>query len=233
MTVIDKKTTLVISFLLFGLLAKAQPEQLGISANPQGKANLKTRTMNVTFENVKSEKIRECFLIVMKRYEELHDCHVTLTQRNIKSSTMQAQPVIALHQIFGHTNHYHVKLAIYVRDSQTEKVADLPYDVLIGWFAHELGHVVDYRPYSNFKMLFYGLRYLISHRFKMKAEHEADYIAIRNGFRDEIVATKRYILDHDLLDEKYKAKIRRYYLPIEEAEVWQHHHIPGKPEPEL
>jgi hypothetical protein len=230
---LTRKLALLLTFGLLGFIAKSQPEKLAYSTRMQEKATRKTPTMNVEFENVESEKIRECFLIVMERYEELHDIQVTLTQRSIKSSTMQAQPIIALHQIFGHTNKYHVKLAFYVRDSETEKVADLPYDVLIGWFAHELGHVVDYRPYNNFKMLFYGLRYLLSHRFKMKAEHEADYIAIRNGFRDEIIATKRYILDHDLLDEKYKAKIRRYYLPIEEAEVWQHHHIPGKPEPEL
>jgi hypothetical protein len=229
----NKKLALVIglSLLLHGV--NAQSDSRTIPLESTAKAVHKTPAMNVEFENVESEKIRECFLIVMKRYEELHDIQVTLTQRSVKSSTMQAQPVIALHKLFGKTNKYHVKLALYVRDSETMKVADLPYDVLIGWFAHELGHLVEYRPYSNFKMLFYGIRYLVSHRFKTEAEHAADYIAIRNGFRDEIIATKRYILDHDLLDEKYKAKIRRYYLPIEEAEVWQHHHIPGKPEPEL
>jgi len=36
-----------------------------------------------------------------------------------------------------------------------------------------------------------------------------------------------------LIDESYKEKIRRYYLPIEEAEVWKHEHVPGTIEAEL
>ncbi|WP_223252689.1 hypothetical protein [Owenweeksia hongkongensis] len=189
--------------------------------------------MIVHFENVENQKIKDSFMEVMERYEALHNSEVTLVQGPIKSSTMQAQPVVKLSNLFGETKKYRVKLAILVRDSKDIKVADLPADVLTGWFAHELGHLVDYRPHSNFQMIFYGLKYVFSNKFKTNAEHAADYVAIRHGFRDEIIATKRFILEHDLLDETYKEKIRRYYMPIEEAEVWEHKHVPGAPEPEL
>lgn len=189
--------------------------------------------MIVHFENVENQKIKHSFLEVLECYDALHNSEVTLVQGPIKSSTMQAQPVVKISNLFGETKKYRVKLAIMVRDSKNLRVADLPEDVLTGWFAHELGHLVDYRPHSNFQMLFYGLKYVFSKKFKTEAEHAADYVAIRHGFRDEIIATKRFILEHDLLDETYKEKIRRYYMPIEEAEVWEHKHVPGSPEPEL
>ncbi|PTM05859.1 MAG: hypothetical protein DA405_02050 [Bacteroidetes bacterium] len=189
--------------------------------------------MTVHFKNVENEKIKNSFLEVMRRYTELHNSEVTLVQGPLKSSTMQAQPVIKLAHLFSETQKYHVKLAHLVRDSKELKVADLPAEVLTGWFAHELGHLVDYRPYNNFQMILFGLKYVFLKSFKKEAEHAADYIAIRHGFRSEIIATKRFILENDLLEESYKAKIRRYCMPIEEAEVWEHEHVPGTPEAEI
>lgn len=221
------KLLLVLTGLLHSYFAKAQ--QAGFPND-----TLKnTISMNVHFENVDNEIIRRSFLKVLRRYESLHPCKVTLIQKSIKSSTMQAQPVVGLFNLFGPTKKYKVKLAIMVRDSESMKVADLPEDVLTGWFAHELGHLVDYRPYSNFQMIFYGMKYVFSQDFKKEAEHAADRIAIQNGFRDEIISTKKFILEHDLLADEYKDKIRKYYMPIEEAEVWEHKHVPGAPEPDL
>ena len=203
------------------------------SEREETKPSTSQSKMNVHFKNVENEKIKESFLKVMRRYSELHNSEVTLVQGPLKSSTMQAQPVVQLAHLFSETQQYRVKLALLVRDSKDLKVADLPEDVLTGWFAHELGHLVDYRPYNNFQMIFYGLKYVFSENFKKEAEHAADYIAIRHGFRSEIIATKRFILENDLLEESYKAKIRRYYMPIEEAEVWEHEHIPGTPEAKI
>ena len=36
---------------------------------------------------------------------------------------------------------------------------------------------------------------MFSNSFKREAEHAADRVAIRNGFRDEIIATKKFILE--------------------------------------
>lgn len=214
--------------LLTLLNTEHRPKQ--ISGGEQIIATTSKTKMTVHFKNVENEKIKNSFLKVMQSYTELHDADVTLVQGPLKASTMQAQPLLSLSQLFSPTQKYRVKLALLVRDSQELKVADLPEEVLTGWFAHELGHLVDYRPYSNFQMLFYGLKYVFSESFKKEAEHAADYIAIDHGFREEIIATKRFILENDLLDESYKAKIRRYYMPIEEAEVWEHKHVPATPE---
>ncbi len=143
---------------------------------------------------------------------------------------MLAQPVINFRSIFSGVSSYRVKVAEFVRDSEVIRVNELPQEVLIGWFAHELGHVVDYEDYSVPQMIGYGIRYLISEDFKRAVEHKADEIAIRHGFRDEILITKRFILHHELLAEDYKEKIRKYYMPIEAVEAWQHPQVPGTPD---
>ena len=219
-------------YLLVFCLISVQVQDANLATEKQQSANASPSdtSLSLHFENVESEKIKNSFKKVILRYRELHDCEITLVQGPLKSSTMQAQPLIRLANIFGRTNKYRVKLAKMVRDSKEIKVADVPADVLTGWFAHELGHLVDYRPYSNFQMVLYGFRYLISDSFKTKKEHAADQIAISHGFRKELIATKRFILENDLVSEDYKDKIRRYYMPIKDVEIWQHEEVPGSPD---
>lgn len=175
--------------------------------------------MKVKFKKVQSDIIKDSFLTALKEYEELHDYSVTLYQKRIKSSTMQAQPIISLKNIFSGVKRYRIMLGVYVSSSESLKVEDVPKEVMTGWFAHELGHLVDYLSYSNVGMIRYGLRYVFSNSFKIKAEHEADYIAIKRGFRDEIIATKEWVLNHDLVGQRYKDRLNKYYLSIEQVEL--------------
>ncbi len=180
--------------------------------------NPKIELMKVNFKNVEDEKIKESFLEVLRRYEILHDYEITLEQRYLKRSTMQAQPILGVRGLFGGVKKYKIVLATFVKDSE-DRVDELSSDVLTGWFAHELGHLVDYEKYSQMGMMRYGIRYLTSKKFKKAAEHSADMIAIENGFHQEIIAAKRYILDHEFLTENYKSNIRRYYMSVEDVEM--------------
>ncbi len=186
--------------------------------------------MNITFKNVTSPKIKECFLKVYDQYEVLHKYEISLVQKPVKSSTMQAQPILSFKSFFSGVKRFQIKLAVYVKDSQEIKVSDLPDEVLVGWFAHELGHLVDYEPRSNFGMVIYGFRYLTSNKYKRKVEHEADNIAAENGFASTIIATKRYILENDFLGDSYKSIIKKYYMSIADVEIWMdENHAPVEP----
>jgi len=153
----------------------------------------------------------------MNRYKGLHDFEIILSMGKIKSSTMQAQPMISLKSIFTGVKRYRIKLNRNIRDHKELEVVDVPKDVLKGWFAHELGHVVDYKQHSNLGMIIFGIRYLLVRKYKKKVEHDADYIAITYGYHKEILATKKFIVEHNLIGDKYKNKILKYYLP--EADV--------------
>lgn len=169
--------------------------------------------MEIIYKGLENERVKNCFQEVMETFEGLHEFEITLVMGRIKSSTMQAQPIISIKSIFTGVKRYRIKLNEHIRDHKELKVVDVPDNVLKGWFAHELGHVVDYKQHSNFQMIFFGIKYLLSKKFKKKVEHDADYIAITYGFHEEILATKRYIVDHDLIGDKYKDKILKYYLP--------------------
>lgn len=185
--------------------------------------------MKLQFRNVKSDKIKDSFQKALQAFDDLHDYPIILKQKRVKSSTMQAQPIISLRSLWSGVKKYHISLGVYVSSSDTLKVADVPEEVLTGWFAHELGHLVDYLHHSNFNMIVYGLKYMISDSFKMKAEHEADYIAIKNGFKEEIIATKKWLLTHQMIDEKYKNHLHKYYLSIEQVELCNLNEPPFKP----
>lgn len=173
--------------------------------------------MEIIYRGVENDKIRNCFSEVLSNFDRLHDFEITLIMGKIKSSTMQAQPVISFKSIFTGVKRYRIKLNRHIRDHQELKIDDVNQKVLKGWFAHELGHLVDYKRRSNFQMILFGLKYLLSKKFKKKVEHDADYIAITHGYKEEILATKRYIIENDLIGEKYKKKILKYYLPEKEV----------------
>ncbi len=132
---------------------------------------------------------------------------------------MQAQPVLSFSRFINGTKSYRIKLGFHVRDQEELRIVDLEDDVLIGWFAHELGHVLDYQRHSNLGMIAYGLRYLTSAKYRKKVEHDADYIAISKGFQEQIIATKKFIMEHQLIDDRYKDKMKRYYLPEDQVLV--------------
>jgi len=186
--------------------------------------------MNITFVDVEESHIRNTFLEVFAEYEKLHPYEMTLIQQRLKNSTMQAQPIIGIGNLFSGKKRYKVQLAETVRDAEDLIVAEVPRDVLIGWFAHELGHIVDYEIRSNMSMIGYGLKYKFSDKFKKACEHQADSIAIEHGFHEEIIATKTYLLENELVPQAYKDKLRKYYMPISGVEMCLKENPPIKPD---
>lgn len=173
--------------------------------------------MKINFCNVQNQKIKRCFINVLKRYDNLHKYQVHLHQKKLGNSTMKAQPIIKMKNFFTEVKEYKITIGYHVMDSDT-LIKNIPETALEGWFAHELGHVSDYEQYSNFGMIVYGLKYIFSDSFKKKVEHDADYIALKKGFKKEIIATKKYILLGGLFSDRYISNINKYYLPLESIE---------------
>ena len=166
-----------------------------------------------------NQKMQEAFLDVWQHYTSLHRYGFEVIQKELGSSTMEARPVIDLSQVFGTKRGYRLNVAEKVMDSGDLDVGDLPYDVLRGWFAHELGHIVDYENHTNLGMIGFGIKYLVSDKFKREREHEADSIAIRHGFKQDIIAAKKYILENDFISPTYQNQIKKYYMSISGAEL--------------
>ncbi|MBR9844998.1 MAG: hypothetical protein GYB35_02265 [Algicola sp.] len=138
-------------------------------------------------------------------------------KKNIKKSTMQAQPKF-LSFFRSRKNRRYVILI-----SETFKIADkefstrdIPDDIFIGWIGHELGHITDYQTRSNLNLIKFGLNYLFSESSIVEAERTADSFAVAHGMETYILKTKNFILNHADITQSYKDRIKKYYLSPEE-----------------
>ncbi len=166
------------------------------------------------------QELKSEILEALSYYPELENTQIDfIFCDNIKGSVMQAQPKVKT-MWFRNKNKrgYKVKISRHLHLSDREmKVEDVPYNVLIGWLGHELGHVMDYRNRSNFAMACFGVNYVCSKRFLRKAERNADKYAISHGLSENIIETKHFILDHAKFPKAYKEKIRNLYMSPEDV----------------
>lgn len=147
---------------------------------------------------------------------------------NIKHSIMQAQPLFKSFFKPPHKRVYVIRMRRNFQiEGEQQEIRQLPFNVLVGWLGHELGHVMDYLHRSATSMLGFGIGYVFSPNFVKGAERTADEFAVSHGMGPYIEETKNFILNHADFPETYKNKIRTLYLsPDEIMEMVQEHEIP-------
>ena len=172
----------------------------------------------IVFQNVQSPHLRRWFAETLAAYPELLPHPVYLRKLPTRYSTMRAQPVLNRYFWRRATRHYRVDFSSHLEVTEHVRVRELPREVIVGWFAHELGHLVDYlhRPWRG--MVAFGLGYALWSRYMREAERRADTIAVDHGFGSEIIATKQYLMDHATLPAHYKKRLQKYYLSADEIE---------------
>lgn len=172
----------------------------------------------IVYQDVQNEHLKNWFARTLAAYPELLPHPIYLRKLPMRYSTMRAQPVLNWSFFRRARRHYRIDFSNHLDVTKHVHVRELPEEVVIGWFAHELGHIVDYlhRPWRG--MVAFGLGYALWSRYMRKAERRADEIAVNHGFGREIVATKNYLMEHATLPEHYKARLRKYYLSADEIE---------------
>lgn len=172
---------------------------------------------NLKFRNLSNKRIRKIFENVLKNYPPLTLHPIVLEKISMKKTTMRAQPRLFSFLGSKKNKKFKVQINSSTRLEDQIELDKLSDQVLFGWFAHELGHVMDYRDRGFFEMILYGLRYLLSSAYRKKVEHKADEFAIEYDMAHEILATKKYILEHSQLSENYKRRIRKYYMSMDDV----------------
>lgn len=173
----------------------------------------------LSFHGVKSDFIKSCFKEAYDGFPELRGNNLRFEKLPLKGYTMRAQPVLNW-SVFGRsTRHYRVQMSNHVKIAEHVRPAELPRDVLVGWFAHELGHVVDYHRMSLLSLIWFIIGYVLFSTHRIGAERRADVFALDKDFGKELMATKVYILDKSSLPDKYKKRIRKYYMSPDELEL--------------
>lgn len=160
--------------------------------------------------------IKEACLEVLSYYPELKNTQIRIFFTKTVGPTMQARPPWYFLFVPKPYRVYEIRISNNTELAKGIRISDLSENVLKGWIAHELGHIMDYDRRSRWQLLNFVLGYLISPNFKEGAERTADLYALQHGFGDELVLKKKYILNHNDLSAAYKARILRYYLSPEE-----------------
>lgn len=133
---------------------------------------------------------------------------------------MRAQPVVNRSFWSKSKRKYRVDISPDCKVSPSLSSKDLPEDVLEGWFAHELGHIMDYKDRGAIGLIGFGIMYSLFTFYRVGAERMADIYAIEFGFASRILATKKFILNHSDLSNKYKQQIENYYMSPGEVELF-------------
>lgn len=185
------------------------------AAKLQQKSNSENQLMT---HKIIPEEIRPQAEKALSFYPELKDVPITFKfKKNIKKSTMQAQPKISGIFKKKHKREYVILISERIQiEDDSFNILDIDDEIMIGWLGHELGHIMDYQHRTGVGMIIFGLKYLYSSRYIREVERAADTYAIQHGMVDYIVATKNFILNNADISETYKERIRRLYLSPEE-----------------
>lgn len=173
--------------------------------------------MLIEFKNIDNAFVKACFKKAVAGYQALENNTIILSQKATPKTNMRAQPVLDAKIFNTKKRTYKIEISNHSNFAQYLKIEELPEIVLVGWFAHELGHVMDYFHRSAGNMIRFGLGYWLFPNFRIGAERKADLYAIENGFAKEILATKKFILEHSSLPDFYKKKIEKYYMSPDEV----------------
>lgn len=173
------------------------------------------KSLNVFYQHktipvvVKAEIIK-----ALSFYPEMKETPIDFVfDPNTSKSIMLSQPVLKSFFRGKKNRTYVVKInPRFVMVHTSMPIQNVPPTILVGWFGHELGHVMDYSQRNNWQMLAFGIEYLSSDRFISQAERNADTYAVNHGLGTYIIATKNFILNNGDLPLAYKERIKRLYL---------------------
>lgn len=202
--------------LLMSLPVLCKPHVQSRGGNPVSK-ELESYGVN----KVIPDKMQEVILTALSFYPELIDTNIEFVLKdNIRTSVMQAQPKVR--SIFHRkaSRKYVVKMSRHMKlNHGKQDISTLPFEVLVGWIGHELGHIMDYKERSSLSMLGFGVKYVLFKSFVSGAEKTADLYALKHGLGDNIMETKNFVLNHADIPAEYKAKSKRLYMSPEEFKL--------------
>lgn len=172
-----------------------------------------------------SPRLTEIAEEALRAFPELHHNYIHLAYHPTIKSTMQARPRLDLAYKSKKERSYQVLVRPYPSFEPDTHIEDLPNGPLLGWFAHEFGHLMDYLNRGRLSMLRFLLGYVFSSSYCQKAERVADQFAINHGMGRHIIETKQFLLEHSGLSDKYRLRLEQHYLSpsaaIKLVEAWE------------
>ena len=155
----------------------------------------------------------EC-LTALSYYPELKNTKIVF-KFGSPMSTMVSRP--RLKSIFRSGNKREYQ--IIVRKPGTSKNglewSELSFNSLIGWIAHELGHIVHYSYKTSGGVLFTGIKYAFP-AYRRRLERFTDNLVIQHDLGYSLLEGTDYTINYSNAKPHYKKYLQKYYLSTTE-----------------
>jgi hypothetical protein len=159
-------------------------------------------------------RIQERFEHVRKHYKELDTTDIRLRFFPLFYATMEARPSI----VDFITNHKKDKRKFIIMINTSEGYREYAFplynvsnEILDGWLAHELGHIVFYQTLSHHKLALVPLRFMFDKKYKKFIESGADTLAEQHGFKQALHKGIELRLNDPSVSQEYKERLRKFY----------------------
>ncbi len=161
----------------------------------------------------------------LEGFPELAETHIQFKWGAIaQKSFMLAQPLVStLHRSKQKRGYQIIMKQRFFLNNPNIENGRVPEEVIVGWLAHELGHILDYKDRSSWNLMWFGFKYFFFKSFLKKAEITADKNAVERGFIKEIVASKKFGRDPNYFPADYIRKLNTYYPSIADVLSWVRH----------
>lgn len=153
------------------------------------------------------------FYIALSRYPELYDNKIVV-EGSIMFNTMQARP--AKKSIFSRASNRTYKIFINNRKGKYKGInlAKMNFNTRIGFFGHELAHLLSYKYKNSLELVGMGAKYIFSKKYKRYTERQTDMETIQRGLGFALYESKRLILygNNTGITPEYRRNARRNYM---------------------
>ena len=208
----------VIFFFLVSILSNSQ--EIVDECLSKDSSHFKLENLRKEFginKTIPGEIELEC-LTALSYYPELKNIKI-IFQFGSPISTMVSRP--KLKSIFRSGNKREYQ--IIIRKSGTSKSGlewnELSFNSLVGWIAHELGHIVHYSHKTSGGILFTGIKYAFP-GYRRRMERFTDNLVIQHDLGNALFEGTDYCINYSNAKPHYKKYLRKYYLsPIEIKEA--------------
>jgi len=156
---------------------------------------------------IDKEKFKDSFEKAKIRYRETQSVDINLRFSRGLFFTMCTS--IGPSFIFNEKRKY----VISVNLKRKDLFSKLSEEDLIGWFGHELAHIIEYETMSIFELVLFAFKYLFNSKYRFSVEKRINAFAYNNGFAQELFGVWRKLLSLNNLDIKYKEYITKNYRP--------------------
>lgn len=158
---------------------------------------------------IRGEIELEC-LTALSYYPELKATKITF-QFGSPASTMVARPKFKSVLRSGYEREYEIIVKKPGTSGNGLDWTELSFNSLVGWIAHELGHITHYTHKTSAGILFTGIKYAFP-KYRRRMERFTDNIVIHHDLGYALLEGTDYTINYSTVSSRYKNYLKKYYL---------------------